>query len=172
MATPDLAWCPADANRRRCGLPPRREVIVAGGAALDLSGWRKIAAALFDFERWCASVLVEADGRRLVIVKGSPESIFAFCGRLERGDGATGPLDGKARVARRPPGGHGVGPASDDGCCRWRASACAGGVAIGTFFAQRLGRLREADADALARLDFGAQARKRPVGPIRDRFHQ
>ena len=46
----------------------------------------------------------------------------------------------------------------------WRPSACAGAAASGTFFSQRLGQLRPADAHTLARLDLGAQAGNRPVG--------
>ena len=37
-------------------------------------------------------------------------------------------------------------------------SACAGAAASGTFFSQRLGQLRTADAHALARFDLGAKA--------------
>ena len=36
------------------------------------------------------------------------------------------------------------------------------------FFSQRLGQLRLADLDALARLDLGHEARDRPVGPVGD----
>ena len=42
-------------------------------------------------------------------------------------------------------------------------SGCAAAAANGTFFSQRLGQLRAADAHALARLDLRMQARDRPV---------
>ena len=37
-----------------------------------------------------------------------------------------------------------------------------------TFFSQRLGQLRPADLDALARLDLGDQAWDRPIGAVGD----
>ena len=58
---------------------------------------------------------------------------------------------------------------------RWRSgvpSACAGAAASGTFFSQRLGQLRTADADTLARFDLGAQAGDRPVRPVGHRLLQ
>lgn len=74
------------------------DAIEAGSAALDLSGWRRLAAAPFDFERRRASVLVEGNGRRLVIVKGAPEAVIAACAHVERDDGGIGHLDGAARA--------------------------------------------------------------------------
>ena len=48
-------------------------------------------------------------------------------------------------------------------------SACAGAAASGSFFSQRLGQLRSADPDALARLDLGDEARNRPIGSVGER---
>ena len=45
-------------------------------------------------------------------------------------------------------------------------SACAAVGASGTFFSQRLGKLRPADANALTRLDLDLQPRDRPVAPV------
>ena len=49
-------------------------------------------------------------------------------------------------------------------------SACAAVAANGTFFSQRLGQLRTADANTLARFDLGAQAGDRPIAPVGHRF--
>ena len=51
-------------------------------------------------------------------------------------------------------------------------SACAGAAATGTFFSQRLGQLRPADADALTRFDLGAQAGDCPIRPVGNRLFQ
>ena len=45
-------------------------------------------------------------------------------------------------------------------------SACAAVAANGTFFSQRLGQLRTADANTLARFDLGAQAWDGPVASV------
>ena len=47
---------------------------------VDVSGFRRLAARPFDYERRLASVLVEEpDGRRTLIAKGAPEIILARC---------------------------------------------------------------------------------------------
>jgi Mg2+-importing ATPase len=47
-------------------------------AALD--GWRRVAVLPFDHDRRLASVLAEAsDGRRVIIVKGAPETVLGRC---------------------------------------------------------------------------------------------
>ena len=45
-------------------------------------------------------------------------------------------------------------------------SACAAVAANGTFFSQRLGQLRTADANTLARFDLGAQAGDGPIASV------
>jgi P-type Mg2+ transporter len=59
---------------------------VSSAAGADLSGFRRIAAKPFDYERRLASVLVEeADGTRTLVVKGAPEIVLARCrGASER----------------------------------------------------------------------------------------
>ena len=65
---------------------------VIGGNQLDQALWdapgacgtgvesaRRLAALPFDYQRRLASVLVEKDGRRQVIVKGAPETVLARC---------------------------------------------------------------------------------------------
>jgi P-type Mg2+ transporter len=50
----------------------------------------------FDFERRRLSVVLEQDGRRLLITKGAPEGILPLSNALEV-DGATRPFDASAR---------------------------------------------------------------------------
>ena len=85
--------------------PLRRAVV--GGNPLDQTLWdapgahssgvdsaRRLAALPFDYQRRLASVLIEQDGGRQVIVKGAPETVLARCTerRLRR----------RRRHARRP----------------------------------------------------------------------
>jgi Mg2+-importing ATPase len=65
---------------------------------IDASGWNKLDEVPFDFERRRVSVLVERQGRRLLVVKGAPEDILGLCTRYEQEDGAAAPLDGAARA--------------------------------------------------------------------------
>ncbi len=44
--------------------------------AMDISGWNKIDEVPFDFERRRVSVLLEKDGKRLLVVKGSHEDLL------------------------------------------------------------------------------------------------
>jgi Mg2+-importing ATPase len=68
---------------------------VIGGNQLDQALWaapgagaagtaraRRLAALPFDYQRRLASVLVEEDGSRRVIVKGAPETVLARCTRV------------------------------------------------------------------------------------------
>lgn len=67
--------------------------------SIDVTGWRKIDEVPFDFERRRVSVLAERDGRRLLVVKGSPEEILRLCTRYECGEPqALLPLDETVRV--------------------------------------------------------------------------
>ena len=45
----------------------------------DISDWRRIAEAPFDYERRLMSVLVDDGRRRLLVTKGAPESVLARC---------------------------------------------------------------------------------------------
>ena len=75
---------------------PLDDAILAAGKA-DLAAWRKIDEVPFDFERRRVSILVEGEGRRLLIVKGAPEDILAHAGRYEQQGAAPRPLDSAAR---------------------------------------------------------------------------
>ncbi|MBL8541122.1 MAG: HAD-IC family P-type ATPase, partial [Betaproteobacteria bacterium] len=63
---------------------PLDEAILAH-ADVDVSGWTKIDEVPFDFERRRVSVLVEKDGRRLLVVKGAPEEILRLSASFESG---------------------------------------------------------------------------------------
>ena len=71
---------------------------VVGGNQLDRALWdapgahssgvdsaRRLAALPFDYQRRLASVLIEQDGGRQVIVKGAPETVLARCASVVAG---------------------------------------------------------------------------------------
>jgi len=76
---------------------PMDEAILADTTAPPADGWRRIAAIPFDFERRRASVLVEHDGARLLVVKGAPEEVLALAVAALGPDGQPMPLDGAMR---------------------------------------------------------------------------
>ncbi len=51
----------------------------AGAAATSIAGVRRIALLPFDHDRQCVSVLVERDGRQVLVTKGAPESLLERC---------------------------------------------------------------------------------------------
>lgn len=77
---------------------PLDEAIVAA-RPFDMAGWRKIDEVPFDFERRRVSVLVEHEGQRRLIVKGSPEDVLRLSGQYEAADGQPRPLDAATRKA-------------------------------------------------------------------------
>ena len=77
---------------------PLDEAILAAGK-IDLAAWRKIDEVPFDFERRRVSVLVEGDGRRLIVVKGAPEDVLSLAARYEQQGSKPLPLDAAAREA-------------------------------------------------------------------------
>jgi Mg2+-importing ATPase len=77
---------------------PLDDAILAGAAGISRSDWRYIADVPFDFDRRRASVLVEKDGGRLLIVKGASEDILLLSTRVETKDGVH-PLDDRRRAA-------------------------------------------------------------------------
>lgn len=60
---------------------------------IDASGWNKLDEVPFDFERRRVSVLLEGEGKRLLVVKGAPEDILGLCTHCEAGAGTEIPLD-------------------------------------------------------------------------------
>jgi Mg2+-importing ATPase len=76
----DLAWLN---SHFQAGLRnPLDTGIVEYGPPRD-QGWVKIDEVPFDFHRRCVSILVERDGRRLLITKGAPEDIMRIADRYE-----------------------------------------------------------------------------------------
>ena len=53
-----------------------------GARATGVDSARRLAALPFDYQRRLASVLVEQDGGRQVIVKGAPETVLARCANV------------------------------------------------------------------------------------------
>ncbi len=80
---------------------PLDEAILAAGT-VDLAAWRKIDEVPFDFERRRVSVLIEGEGRRLLLVKGAPEDVLGLASRYEPQGSPEGspawPLDPAARA--------------------------------------------------------------------------
>jgi len=64
---------------------------------LDISAYRKVDEIPFDFERRRLSIVTEAQGERLLITKGAPESVLSCCSQCEV-HGQTHPLDEDARA--------------------------------------------------------------------------
>ncbi len=75
---------------------PLDEAILAAGK-IDLAAWRKIDEVPFDFERRRVSILVEGEGRRLIIVKGAPEDILGHAAFYEQQGAPLRPFDAAAR---------------------------------------------------------------------------
>ncbi len=77
---------------------PMDDAVLARPAPVDAAKWRKIDEVPFDFERRRVSVLLETDGRRLLVAKGAPEDILAHCTHIESRDRTVRPLDSAARA--------------------------------------------------------------------------
>jgi Mg2+-importing ATPase len=61
------------------------------------SAWTKLDEVPFDFERRRVSVLLEREGRRVLVVKGAPEDVLKLSNRYElSGESDTLPLDAAA----------------------------------------------------------------------------
>jgi len=63
----------------------------------DIHAYRKMDEIPFDFERRRVSIVVEHEGKRLLITKGAPESVLPVCSRYEL-NGQEFPLDGPSRT--------------------------------------------------------------------------
>jgi Mg2+-importing ATPase len=76
----DLAWLN---SHFQAGLRnPLDNAIVESGPPRG-AGWAKIDEVPFDFQRRRVSVLVEHEGRRLLVTKGAPEDIIKLATRYE-----------------------------------------------------------------------------------------
>ncbi len=63
----------------------------------DIHAFRKLDEIPFDFERRRVSVVVENEGKRLLITKGAPESVLPVCTSYES-NGQQQPLDATSRA--------------------------------------------------------------------------
>jgi Mg2+-importing ATPase len=77
---------------------PLDKAILAGAGGILQNNWRYIADVPFDFDRRRASVLVEKDGRRILIVKGASEDILSLSTQVEDKYGLH-PLDDHRRAS-------------------------------------------------------------------------
>ena len=78
---------------------PLDTAILEHGSSIN-AGWTKIDEVPFDFERRRVSVLLEHEGRRILIVKGAPEDVLKLSNRYElSGESDTQPFD-TATLAR------------------------------------------------------------------------
>ena len=76
---------------------PLDEAILAAHP-FDMTGFKKIDEAPFDFERRRVSVLVEHGTKRRLIVKGAPEDLLRLSGHYQDADGVEKPLDAATRT--------------------------------------------------------------------------
>ncbi|HEV2359956.1 MAG TPA: magnesium-translocating P-type ATPase [bacterium] len=87
---------PLDAAILSNGSRTPSDTAVPRGDQADVQVYQKVDEMPFDFERRRLSVVVEKDGRRLLITKGAPEGVLALSKALEV-DGAARPFDAEAR---------------------------------------------------------------------------
>ena len=75
---------------------PLDTAILEHGCSIN-AGWTKIDEVPFDFERRRVSVLLEHEGRRILVVKGAPEDVLKLSNRYElSGESDTQPFDAAA----------------------------------------------------------------------------
>lgn len=90
------------------------ESVGVSGNALDAALWEssrprelvgggvhRVATLPFDHERRATSVLVDDNGKRLLVVKGAPEQVLAWCDRTAAADEAEATLAGLFDTGRR-----------------------------------------------------------------------
>jgi Mg2+-importing ATPase len=63
----------------------------------DVGAWRKLDEVPFDFERRRVSVLLEGEGARLLVVKGSPEDVLRLSTAVEIEPGSAEPISPATR---------------------------------------------------------------------------
>ncbi len=91
----ELAWLN---SRFQNGLRSPLDSAILETAPSD-PGWAKIDEVPFDFQRRRVSVLLERDGRRVLVTKGAPEDVIAAATRYEEpGRSVPQPLDQAARA--------------------------------------------------------------------------
>ena len=66
-----------------------------------LTGYQKVDEIPFDFERRRLSVVVESNGKRMMVTKGAPETMLESSSSFEKPDGGVSPLDEDSRLRSR-----------------------------------------------------------------------
>jgi P-type Mg2+ transporter len=90
----ELAWLN---SHFESGLRSPLDTAILEHASSTPAGWTKIDEVPFDFERRRVSVLLEHEGRRILVVKGAPEDILKLSNRYElSGEHDTQPFDAAA----------------------------------------------------------------------------
>jgi Mg2+-importing ATPase len=91
----ELAWLN---SHFESGLRSPLDQAILAREPADNAGWSKLDEVPFDFERRCVSVLLERQGRRLLVLKGAPEDVLKLCTFYEEpGLTESLPLDVAAR---------------------------------------------------------------------------
>ena len=80
------------------GLKSPLDDAILEAATFDPAAWQKIDEVPFDFERRRVSILVEGDGKRLLVVKGAPEDVLRLATEYERPGLPPAPIDDAARA--------------------------------------------------------------------------
>jgi Mg2+-importing ATPase len=90
----ELAWLN---SHFESGLRSPLDAAIIEHASGIPAGWTKIDEVPFDFERRRVSVLLEHEGRRILVIKGAPEDVLKLSNRYElSGESDTQPFDAAA----------------------------------------------------------------------------
>ena len=90
----ELAWLN---SHFESGLRSPLDAAILEHASSIPAGWTKIDEVPFDFERRRVSVLLEHEGRRILVIKGAPEDVLKLSNRYElSGESDTQPFDAAA----------------------------------------------------------------------------
>jgi len=76
----ELAWLN---SHFETGIRSPLDAAIIEHGEVDGAGWVKLDEVPFDFERRRVSVLVEKDGRRILVVKGAPEDVLRLSSHYE-----------------------------------------------------------------------------------------
>jgi Mg2+-importing ATPase len=93
----ELAWLN---SHFESGLRSPLDAAIIEHASSIPAGWTKIDEVPFDFERRRVSVLLEHEGRRILIVKGAPEDVLKLSNRYELSGESDTQLFDAAALAR------------------------------------------------------------------------
>ncbi len=82
----ELAWLN---SHFETGIRSPLDAAIIEHGEVDGAGWAKLDEVPFDFERRRVSVLVEKEGRRILVVKGAPEDVLRLSSHYEQPGDAT-----------------------------------------------------------------------------------